>query len=139
MLILGCQIFSIFKTEQLILETGGRGWWSDALTAFARQVGDRANLRVVSLDWGFNEQLAFLTDKPDLREPFWDLLAGKDVKAPRSASCIYLVHPPEYTLFPFASSFLSDAQQAAPGSVDILAWRDRQGRIAFYSVRFREQ
>ena len=64
---------TLSPAEKLIRETGGRGLWSDSLDAFCRQNQHRTNLIMVSLDWGFNEQLAFLTDGPKLFEPVWSL------------------------------------------------------------------
>jgi hypothetical protein len=40
---------------------------------FCRQNKNHADITIISLDWGFNEQLAFLTDAPKLVEPFWAL------------------------------------------------------------------
>ena len=116
----------------MIRETGGRGWWSDALTAFAREVRDRSDTTIASLDWGFGEQLAFLTDGPTLVEPFW----SRDASLERSPDTIFLVHPPEYRLFGFGEPMLVEARSAPPASVELRAWRDHQGQVAFYSVRW---
>src|SRR5262249_6908567 len=70
-LLAATQVYAIVKTEKLIAATGGRGRWSNALDAFCRENKDRPDLVIVSLDWGFNEQVAFLTDRPQLVEPFW--------------------------------------------------------------------
>ena len=64
-------LFAIQRTERLIQKTGGRGWWSNAMDEFCNEVKGRTDLTIVSLDWGFNEQLLFLTDGPRLSEPFW--------------------------------------------------------------------
>jgi hypothetical protein len=63
---------SIAATQKLIQQTGGRGRWSESLDAFCRENRNRSDLTIVSLDWGFNEQLMFLTDAPQLAEPFWE-------------------------------------------------------------------
>jgi hypothetical protein len=138
-LLLASQLFALQRTQQLIRQTGGRGRWSDALSAFARQVKDRSDLTIVSLDWGFNEQLAFLTDGPALAEPFWEFLEGNTPPALRSTNCIYLAYPAEYSLYPFGPAYLEEARRAAPGAVEIQPWNDHQGRIAFYSIRWRGQ
>jgi hypothetical protein len=131
-LLLASQLAAILGTQRVIRETGGRGWWSDALTAFAREVRDRSDTTIASLDWGFGEQLAFLTDGPTLVEPFW----SRDASLERSPDTIFLVHPREYQLFPLGERALEDARSAAPGSVEIRAWRDREGAVAFYSLRW---
>jgi hypothetical protein len=132
-LLLALQVFALCKTRQLIRQTGGRGWWSDALSAFASNVKDRSDLTIVSLDWGFNEQLAFLTDGPKLVEPFWGN-ANWDV---RSTNVIYLVHPPEYSLFPYGQRYLEEARRDGPAAVELQPWNDHQNHAAFYSLRFR--
>ena len=138
-LLLASQLLALRGTQRLIRQTGGSGRWSDALNAFARQVKDRSDLTLVSLDWGFNEQLAFLTDGPALAEPFWYFLEGKAPPALNSINCIYLAHPPEYSLFPFGPAYLEGALQAGPAAVEIQPWSDHQGRVAFYSIRWRGQ
>jgi hypothetical protein len=132
-LLLGSQVAVLLATQRLIAETGGRGWWSDALNAFAREVEDRSDLTIVSLDWGFNEQLAFLTDGPALAEPFWALHPATT----RSADAVYLVHPPEYSLRGADQALLDEARRAGPERAEVRGWSDRQGRVAFYSLRFR--
>ena len=41
----------ILRTEKLIRETGGRGWWSNALVKFSDEIKSRSGLTVSSLDW----------------------------------------------------------------------------------------
>jgi len=133
-LVIGSQVAVLLGTQRRIRETGGRGWWSDALNEFAREVKDRSDLTIVSADWGFNEQLAFLTDGPRLVEPFWTPHPPR----PRSADTIYLAHPPEYSLLGSDQTLLDEARRAGPERAEVRAWRDRQGQIAFYSLRFFE-
>lgn len=132
--LLTMQVLTIAKTEQLIVKTHGRGWWSDALDKFGATVKDRSDLTLVSLDWGFHESLLFLTDKPTLVEPFWHLTGTDPARLPENTNYVYLVHPPEYSLSPFGATFLKFASQK-PGS-KIEAWRDAEGKIVFYTVRF---
>jgi len=47
---------------------------SDDKQNTCRENRDQSHLKIVSLDWGFNEQLAFLTDGPELSEPFWQFI-----------------------------------------------------------------
>jgi hypothetical protein len=134
-LLLALQLLALLQTQQLIRQTGGRGWWSDALSAFARTVKDRPDLTIVSLDWGFNEQLVFLTDRPTLAEPFW---AGAP-PVPASTNCIYLMHSREYALFDFEPSYVEAARRAGWAVVGVQPWRDHEGQVAFYSFRLRRQ
>jgi hypothetical protein len=132
-LLLACQLLAITKTQQLIRQTGGRGRWSDALCAFAKEVAGRSDLSIVCLDWGFNEQLAFLTDGPALTEAFW-INSGP---APRSTNCIYLAHPDEYRVYGFGRKFLDWSLGAGAAKVEVRPWCDRQNNVVFYSIRLR--
>ena len=66
LLLVASQFSAIARTQRLIRETGGRGWWSNALVEFSNEAKKRPGLVVSSLDWGFNEQLEFLADGPRL-------------------------------------------------------------------------
>ncbi|MGP8200844.1 MAG: ArnT family glycosyltransferase [Limisphaerales bacterium] len=134
-LLLSLQLLALCQTQQLIRQTGGRGWWSNALSAFALQMKDRSDLTIVSLDWGFSEQLAFLTDGPTLTEPFW----REDTSVSMSTNCIYLTHPPEYRLFEFEPSYLETARRSGLEVVDYQPWNDAQGHAAFNSFRLRRK
>ena len=128
------QLLAVGKTEKLIYATHGRGWWSDAQDKFATTVKNRSDLTLVSLDWGFHESLLFLTDQPTLVEPFWHLTGTDPAKLPQDTNLIYLAHPPEYSLSPFGATFL-DFARGNPRS-KITDWRDREGKIVFYTVQF---
>ena len=131
MVIVG-HLLAILKTEDLMESTGGRGNWSDSIVTFCNEVNGHTDLTVVSLDWGFNEQLSFLGGGVQLSEPLWD---NQNIQiVPNS---IYLVHPPEYSLFPQGSEFFRMASQQPPRNITIQPYRDRQGNVAFYSIRFR--
>ncbi|MGA2180426.1 MAG: glycosyltransferase family 39 protein [Verrucomicrobiota bacterium] len=136
MLIAG-HLFAIQRTGRLIQETGGRGWWSKALDEFCNDVKGRTDLTVVSLDWGFNEQLLFLTDGPRLSEPFWDLAPNEKLEFTLSPDTIYLIHPPEYALFPFATQILNYLQPTDDSrKIWTHAYLDRENQVAFYAIRF---
>lgn len=71
LILIGSDLLAISKTERLLAETGGCGRWSNAFDQFCRENKNRSDLVIASLDWGFNEQVAFLTDAPKLVEPVW--------------------------------------------------------------------
>jgi hypothetical protein len=133
------QIQAIRKTEQLLSETGGRGWWSNVFDDFCRQYADRADLTIISLDWGFNEQLAFLTNGPKLIEPFWAFTTSKEAlpDLPRDPQYVYLAHSPEYSLLRYDLLYLDAAR--SDGQAEVQPYSDKQGQIVFYAIRFREQ
>ena len=127
-------IYVLHHTQVLIRETGGRGRWSESFDTFCRENKDRSDLTLVSLDWGFNEQLAFLTDRPQLGEPFWGF--GQTApQLPTGPGYIYLVHPDEYALFPFGTYYLKDAQNKG-SEAEIRPYLDRQNRTAFYTIQY---
>jgi hypothetical protein len=128
------QVFAIYRTQELVRVTGGRGRWSERFDAFCREIKDRTDLTVVSLDWGFNEQLNFLTDRPQLAEPFWRFGSNPPPLSPEPRY-LYLVHPPEYSLFPFSEYYLKEAQGKG-SEVEVRPYSDRQGRVAFYTIQY---
>jgi hypothetical protein len=90
---------------------------------------------IASLDWGFHEQLSFLTDGPQLYELTWNIQEGKPVSILPETNFIYLIHPPEFSLFDYGQTYLQAARQADPRLV-IESRTNREGRIAFQYFRF---
>jgi len=128
------QVWAIQRTRKLVDETGGRGRWSESFDAFCLENKNRTDLTIASLDWGFNEQLIFLTDGPQLVEPFWRF--GQNAPSlPTEPRYLFLVHPPEYSLFPFGAGYLKEAQ-AKGAEVEVRPYFDRQDRVAFYTIQF---
>jgi hypothetical protein len=139
LVLLASQVHAIRKTEQLLSETGGRGWWSNVFDDFCRQNADRADLTIISLDWGFNEQLAFLTNGPKLLEPFWMFSMFREglPPLPREPQNLYLAHSPEYSLLRYDLLYLDAAR--SDDQAEVQPYSDKQGQIVFYTIRFREQ
>jgi len=137
LLLLGSQLRAIRKTQQVILETGGRGRWSESLNQFCRENADRSDLTIVSLDWGFNEQLMFLTDGPELAEPFWGFNQTLP-PLPPNPNYIYLAHPLEYSVLKYDVAYLDQLQKNRTNT-EITPHFDRQNEVAFYTIRFRAQ
>ncbi|MDW8292543.1 MAG: glycosyltransferase family 39 protein [Anaerolineae bacterium] len=95
-------------THRFFAETGGRGFWSDAIYALADLLEQRfADKTVVAMDWGFRRSIEFLTaNRVRPREAFgytllpteeFDRLATALMREPNN---VYLFHAPEYTAFP---------------------------------------
>ena len=120
----------IRQTQGLIEATGGRGHWSDSIEEFCNDVKDQRGLSIVSLDWGFNEQLLYLCNNKRLLEPIW---CSQSV--PASSKYVYLVHPPEYTVFPAGLEYYRALKRAYPHTISIRPYKDREGNVAFYAVR----
>jgi hypothetical protein len=133
------QTAAILQTQGLIRQTGGRGCWSQALNQFCHEIKGRTDLVIVSLDWGFNEQLLYLTDGPRLEEPIWDWVSqptkADRSKPPADNNWVYLFHPDPYAKFNFGSEFARVVPPAGK-KLSIQTWRDAQGQPAFYSARF---
>jgi hypothetical protein len=136
LMLMASHLFAIQTTDRLIQETGGRGWWSNALGEFCDTVKGRTDLTIVSLDWGFNEQLLFLTDGPRLSEPLWHRPPGGKFQFPLSPNTVYLIHPPEYLMLPYGAWILNRLQSTDSQPVQISAFRDREGQVVFYAIRF---
>ena len=91
----------------------------------------------MSLDWGFNEQLMFLADGPQLAEPFWEFNQTLP-PLPPNPNYIYLAHPPEYSVLKYDVAYLNQLQKNS-ANAEITPHFDRQNEIAFYTIRFRSQ
>src|SRR5205807_9233772 len=113
---------SIAATQRLIRETGGRGRWSESLNQFCRENRDRSDLTIVSLDWGFNEQLMFLTDAPQLAEPFWEFNQTL-LPLPPDPNYIYLAHPAKYSVLKYDVAYLAQLQKSG-GNAEITPYFD---------------
>ncbi len=131
--IIGGHLLALRQTQSLLAATGGRGWWSDSIQEFCHDVRDQRGLSIVSLDWGFQEQLLYLCNQQRLLEPIW-----RSETLPASAKCVYLIHPPEYTLYPEGLEFFRAMKQANAEKLSIRPYKDRQGNVAFYAVRLRD-
>jgi hypothetical protein len=128
--------FALQKTRRLIQETGGRGRWSNAMNEFCQEIRNQTNLTVISLDWGLNEQIEFLTDGPRLSEPFWRLKPPEKFQFDFSTNVVYLVHPPKYTFYTCALQIFDNLQPTEFRKAQIRAFTDRENQVAFYAIRF---
>jgi Dolichyl-phosphate-mannose-protein mannosyltransferase len=128
------QLWAIQRTRDLVRETGGRGHWSESFDAFCRENKNRTDLTISSLDWGFNEQLIFLTNGPKLEEPFWEF-AENVPSLSTDPHNLYLVHAPEYNFFVYGLHYLEAAQKIGT-AVEVRPYSDRQNRIVFYTIQF---
>jgi hypothetical protein len=136
-IVCGSGLRTIAGTQQLIRETGGRGRWSESFDEFCRENRNRSDLTIVSLDWGFNEQLIFLTCTPQLAEPFWEFNQTLP-PLPSNPNYIYLAHPAEYSVLKYDVAYLNQLQKNG-ANAEITPHFDRQNEVAFYTIRFRPQ
>lgn len=128
--VIGGHLLVMRQTQDFIAATGGRGYFSDSIEEFCKDIRDQHVLAIVSLNWGFNEQLDYLCSNQRLLEPIWH-----SQTVPTGSKVVYLIHPPKYTLFPAGLEYYRQLQQAYPGKLSIRSYNDREGHTAFYAVR----
>ncbi len=133
--LLGGNVRALRMTQHFVSTTGGRGTWSKALERFAHEIRAQDEIGVASLDWGFHEQLSFLTDGPKLYELTWNIQEGKSVSLLPDPHFLYLIHPPEFSLFDYGQSYLQAARQADPRLV-VDSRTNLEGRVVFQFFRF---
>ncbi len=142
LLVCAANVRVIAATERAIDASGGRGRWSASLDRLAEEIDARGDAEVVSLDWGFHENLLFLTDSPRLEEPIWilphALRAGRPWRHDGDDRTVYLVHDAPYDLFGLGPRLLAAARAhaaRAPEEIEIETHRSDDGEPAFFSIR----
>lgn len=137
--VVGANLRVVERTHAEIRASGGRGFWSDAISTFAAQARERPGLRVVCLDWGFHTQIALLAPGVRSLDAIWaarrELARGRAWVLEGDARTIYLVHAPPYDLFPLGSAFRDALDERPAADVTVRRYRDRLGHEAFRAVR----
>ncbi|MGH0033405.1 MAG: glycosyltransferase family 39 protein [Myxococcota bacterium] len=128
----------IDRTADLVEQTGGRGLWSDATTRLAAS-NDRSETTFVCLDWGFQQSLAFQTERARIVDAVWKLRWGHHQIEPWTlrgdTDHVYLLHEGDTAVFGLGEPFLEAARALPSDRVEIESWEDREGSSAFVSVR----
>jgi hypothetical protein len=129
------------RTFALLTETGGRGWWSSRLSPVLDAIDASATTRVVSLDWGFNEQILYLRPDVVAVEGFWDvdgkLKAHGRWRLEGGPETTYLAHGERFDLFGYGSRVLDVAETADDERVVVDKLYDERGELAFAVLRIR--
>jgi hypothetical protein len=129
-----------FRTLETIRESGGKGRWSDALGEFASELASQPGALAVSLDWGFDGPLRYAARDLAHVEPIWKIrrnrLEGRAWRFAGTARHVYLVFEADLAVFDFGPEFLEAAREMPAEDVRIRRHLDRQGDLAFLSVRF---
>ncbi len=128
------------ETRRDFSASGGKGRWSNAIADLARDLAAEP-LGVTSLDWGFQEPLAFYGTAASLDEAHWRILEplrrGRAWRQRGDAQQLYLLHLPPFDRSGFGSPFLEAARaRVSEGFGQIRFHRDGDGEVAFVSVRF---
>ena len=143
-LVIAASEIHVFEgTRRAVETTGGRGRWSDAIHELAAGLRNDQH-SVWSLDWGFQEPLAFLGARGRLREVHWPHVPGS-IGFERSrrgawrvqgdASRLYVLHLPPYDRSGYGRPFLDAALDLDPQRIEVRRYRDREGQTAFVTVR----
>ena len=143
LLIAASEIHVFEGTRRAVEDTGGRGRWSDAIHELATDLQSDQD-SVWSLDWGFQEPLAFLGARGRLREIHWPHIPGSigfersqrgAWRAQGDASRLYLLHLPPYDRSGYGQPFLDAVGELDPQRIEIRRYKDREGQTAFVTVR----
>jgi hypothetical protein len=122
------------RTLATIVDTGGKGRWSDALGRFASELAPGSV--VVSLDWGFAESLRFLTPGLPVVETTWSLRGRRSQLALEGdRSHVYLVPLERYAVFGHGQDFLGALEALPDDVVSVESVADRSGDPAFLAAR----
>ncbi len=129
----------VWRTHAEVQRSGGRGYWSDAIVEFVEEASSRPGTRVVALDWGLHNQVAFLGEELRSLDAIWhvrDALArGETWSFLGDAGTVYLIHPGPLDLVGLGVHFQSALEALPEDQVDVRPHLDREGGVAFLAVR----
>jgi hypothetical protein len=129
-----------FRTFETIRESGGKGRWSNALGDFAAELASQPGAAAVGLDWGFDGPLRYAARDLALVEPIWKIrrahLPGHAWTFAGTPRHVYLVFEEDLAVFDFGPEFLAMVRDMTPDDVSVRRHLDREGDLAFLSVRF---
>jgi hypothetical protein len=128
------------RTAKTIHESGGKGRWADAIGTFAAELATRPGSVAVGMDWGFAGPLRFSARGLPVAEPIWALRrVGRSQPEWRfegTPQHVYLVFDDDLAVFEFGPKFLERSKALDSPDVNIRRHLDREGDLAFLSVRF---
>jgi hypothetical protein len=128
------------RTATTIRDSGGKGRWSDAIGAFGEELSNHPGDVAVGMDWGFAGPLRFVARELPVAEPVWALRdVGRSQPEWRfdgTPRHVYLVFDDDLAVFEFGPKFLARVRALDPSEVTIRRHLDREGDLAFLSVRF---
>ena len=128
-------------THAELERSGGRGYWSDAVVGFVEEVAVSPGTRVVCLDWGLHNQVAFLGGTVRSLDAIWvirrALARGKAWSFAGDAGTVYLIHPEPFDLFGLGVLFQRALAALPEDRVAVRPHVDREGGVAFLAVRLK--
>jgi hypothetical protein len=129
------------ETHAELQRSGGRGYWSDAVVGFAEELSGSPGARVVCLDWGFHNQVAFLGDGANSLDALWAVRHALARREPwrfaGDAATVYLIHPEPFDLFGLGGLFQRALATLPEDRVSVLPHVDREGGVAFLAVHLK--
>jgi hypothetical protein len=138
--VLAGNLFVNAKIVETIRVSGGKGRWSDSLGAFAAELNARPGAVAVGLDWGFAGPLQWAARELEVREPIWAMRRARPSRQKweidGGPEHVYLVFEEELAVFEFGEKFLALVNELPPGDASVRRHTDREGDVAFLSVRF---
>jgi len=131
----------VWNTHTDIERSGGRGYWSDAIVGFVEELAVSPGTRVVCLDWGLHNQVAFLGEELRSLDAIWQvrrtLARGEAWSFVGDAGTVYLFHPEPFDLFGLGVRFQSALRELPKHRVDVRPYMDREGGVAFLAARLK--
>ncbi len=128
----------ILEYHLLLLRTGGRGVWSDAIYEIVAEAEAHPERTIVCMDWGFNANLLSLTQQRvrTLRNYETTRRTPEQLAQLFNAEHAFLLHAPEYTYVPGAREEFFAAVNYARAKVDTLRlFHQREGQPVAYLLR----
>lgn len=117
-------VMTMLGYQRMMVENGGKGYWSDAIYGLAETLkGQYAGRQIHLMDWGIGNQLVLLSSGDlRLRETFWSYTGSSQpdnelLTFVRDPANVFLLHAPETTAFPTARDAFYEAVHQAGGTV----------------------
>jgi len=132
----------VSHTHADLERSGGRGYWTDAVFGFAQEVEGSPGTRVVCLDWGLHNQVAFLGESLRSLDAIWvvrrALLGGEAWSFAGDAGTVYLIHPDPFDLFGLGAPFQRALATLPEDRLEVRPHLDREGGVAFLAARLKD-
>lgn len=131
----------VFAYYRAILETGGKGVWSDAIYTLADFLREHPDKTVVCMDWGFNQNLLSLSAgkiKTERNYYAHRRMPLEQLAARFNEQHWFLFHAPEYTLQSWPRDDFSRALQLHVSAVDtVKKFYQRNGEEVAYLLQIK--
>lgn len=132
-------LMTVINYHKLMKETGGVGFWSDAIYQLADTLKTHYPNRPIQLmDWGMGNTLFLLSaGQLHLREPYWAYTSssspkGELLRLVADPNNVFVVNAPSATLFPQARAALNEAARILGATVRVETnLHDRRDRLTY--------